>query len=53
MPSHDRKLNKQRHWIENLFACLKDWRRIATCYDRFGELFLAATCIAAADMFWL
>ena len=27
---HDRKLYKKRHRIENLFARLKDWRRIAT-----------------------
>lgn len=27
---HDRKLYKQRHRIENLFARFKDWRRIAT-----------------------
>jgi len=51
--SHDRKLYKQRHKIENLFARLKDWRRIATRYDRCGELFLSAICIAATVMFWL
>ena len=34
--SHDRKLYRQRHRIENLFARLKDWRRIATRYDRCG-----------------
>ena len=51
--SHDRKLYKQRHRIENLFARLKDWRRIATRYDRCGELFLSAICIAAIVMFWL
>jgi transposase len=44
---HDRKLYKQRHRIENLFARLKDWRRIATRYDRCGDLFLSAICIAA------
>ena len=25
---------KQRHKVENMFAKLKDWRRIATRYDR-------------------
>lgn len=43
---HDRKRYKQRHRIENLFARLKDWRRIAIPYDRCGELFRSAT---AAD----
>ena len=51
--SHDCKLYRQRHRIENLFARLKDWRRIATRYDRCGELFLSAICIAATVMFWL
>ena len=41
------------HRIENLFARLKDWRRIATRYDRCGELFLSAICIAATVMFCL
>ena len=51
--SHDRTLYRQRHRIENLFARLKDWRRIATRYDRCGELFLSASCIAAIVMCWL
>ena len=38
---HDRKLYRQRHRIENLFARLKDWRPASpTRYDRCGELFL-------------
>lgn len=49
----DRKLYKQRHQIENRIARLKDWRGIATCYDRRGELFLSAICIASNIMFWL
>jgi len=51
--SHNRKLSKQRHRIENLFTHLKGWRRIATRYDRCGEMFLPAICIAAIVMFWL
>ncbi|KGJ01492.1 transposase, partial [Paracoccus halophilus] len=35
------------------FARLKDWRRIATRYDRCGDLFLSAICIAAIVIFWL
>jgi transposase len=50
---HNQTLYKQSHRIENLFARLKDWRRIATRYDRCGELFLSAICIAATVMFWL
>lgn len=31
---HDANLYRLRHRIENMFARLKDWRRIATRYDR-------------------
>jgi transposase len=43
----------QRHKVENLFAKLKDWRRIATCYDRCAHTFFSAICIAATVIFWL
>jgi len=44
---------KQRHRIENLFTRLKDWHRIATRYDRYGELYLSAICIASTVIYWL
>ena len=31
---YDKALYKQRHKVENMFAKIKDWRRIATRYDR-------------------
>lgn len=43
---HDAVLYKQRHRIENLFACPRVWRRIAPLYERCGELYLSAICIA-------
>ena len=46
-------LYKQRHMIENLFARLKDWRRVATRYDRCAHAFLSAICIAAVVIFWI
>jgi transposase len=50
---YDKVLYKQRHKIENLFAKLKDWRRIATRYDRCAHTFFSAICIAAAVTFYL
>ena len=50
---HDATLYRQRHRIENMFAKLKDWRRIATRYDRCPELFLSAIALAATVIFWL
>ncbi|MBN0963016.1 transposase, partial [Pseudomonas aeruginosa] len=51
--SHDTKLYRQRHRIENLFARFKDWSPHPTRYDRCGELFLSVICIAATVMYWL
>ncbi|WP_348633760.1 IS5 family transposase [Rhizobium sp. BK376] len=50
---HDPVLYKKRHKIENMFARLKDWRRIHTRYDRCAHTFFSAICIAAAVIFWL
>ncbi len=44
---------KTRHKIENLFAKLKDWRRIATRYDRCAHTFRSAIYLAATVIFWL
>ena len=50
---YDKALYRQRHKIENLFAKLKDWRRISTRYDRCAHTFFSAICIAAAVAFYL
>ncbi|WP_407060101.1 transposase [Kiloniella spongiae] len=39
--------------VENMFAKLKDWRRITTRYDRCAHTFFSAICIAAAVIFYL
>ena len=50
---HDADRYKARHKIENSFARLKDWRRVATRYDRCPKVFLSACALAAVVMFWL
>jgi transposase len=50
---YNKALYKQRHKIENMFAKLKDWRRIATRYDRCAHTFFSSICIAAAVAFYL
>jgi transposase len=50
---YDKLLYKQRHRIENMFGKLKDWRRIATRYDRCAHAFFSAICIAASVAFYL
>jgi putative transposase len=50
---YDKALYRQRHRIENMFGRLKDWRRIATRYDRCAHTFTSAICLAAATLFWI
>ena len=52
--AYDKTLYRQRHKVENLFAKLKDWRRVATRYDRCTHtFFFSAICIAAVVIFWI
>ena len=46
-------LYRNRNAIERMFCRLKDFRRIATRYDRNAANFLAAVCIAATVSYWL
>lgn len=50
---YDPVLYRQRHRIENLFAKLKDWRRIHTRYDRCADIFRAAITFACIFLFWI
>ena len=46
-------LYRDRNTIECIFCRLKDFRRIATRYDRLTVNFMAAVCIAATVSYWL
>ena len=48
----DRDIYKARHLIENFFARLKQFRAIATRYDKTARNFLAAIYLAASVV-WL
>jgi putative transposase len=50
---YNKTLYRQRYRIENTFGRLKDWRRIATRYDRYAHTCFSAICIAATVIFWL
>ena len=50
---HDKRHYKRRNRIEIMFGRLKDWRRVATRYDRCPKVFLSAVALAAAVMLWL
>ena len=48
----DKTAYKKRHLVENLFAKIKEWRRVRTRYDRCAHAFMSAICIAATVIFW-
>ena len=49
---YDRHLYKERHLVENFFARLKQYRAIATRYDKTARNFLGAIYLVAS-MVWL
>ena len=49
----DPKIYKQRNVIERMFCRFKDWRRVATRFDRNIKTFMATIAIAAAVIWWL
>ena len=50
---YDKRRYKSRSRIEIMFGRLKDWRRVATRYDRCPTVFLSAIALAATVIFWL
>jgi putative transposase len=49
----NKKSYKGRHRIENAICRLKDFRRIATRYDKLARNFLASICLVAAIVWWI
>lgn len=47
VPPLDETRYKQRNVVERSFSHLKDWRRVATCYDKLARNFQAAVTLAA------
>lgn len=49
---YDAGAYRERNKIERAFCAIKDWRRIATRYDKLARNFLSAVAIAAAIIWW-
>ena len=49
----DKRRYKRRNRIEMMFDRLKDWRRVATRYDRRPQTFFSAILLAATVLFSL
>lgn len=41
-----------RNMVERLWARVKEWRAVATCYERTATSFMGVLCLAAA-LNWL
>jgi len=50
---YDKTAYKGRNVIERMFCRLKDFRRIATRYDKRADIFLSAILLAAAITWWI
>jgi len=48
----DPQLYKRRNLIERAFCRLKDWRRIATRYDKLAQNFASAVHLASVIIWW-
>jgi transposase len=44
---------RKRYPVEIMFGRLKDWRRVATRYDRCAHTYFSAICIAATVIYYL
>jgi transposase len=49
----DPEIYKQRNIVERMFCRFKDWRRVATRFDRNVKNFMATIAIAATVIWWL
>jgi len=50
---YDKKAYKGRNVVERCFCRLKDFRRIATRYDKLAQNFLSALCFVATLAYWI
>lgn len=52
VPPFDATAYRKRNLIERVFCRLKDWRAIATRYDKTARNFLAGICLVLAITTW-
>jgi transposase len=50
---YDRERYRGRHLIENAFCRLKNFRRVATRYDKLARNYLSGVALAAVLAFWV
>ena len=50
---YDKTRYKDRHLIENAFGRIKDFRRVATRYDKLQRNFISAVALAVLLAYWI
>jgi transposase len=50
---HDHVAYRERNLVERMFCRLKDFRRIATRYDKLARNFLSAISLVATVTWWI
>lgn len=50
---YDAVVYRKRNLVERLWCRLKDWRRIATRYDKLARNYLAGVFLAAIIIYWI
>ena len=50
---YDTQRYRERHRVENAICRIKDFRRVATRYDKLAANFLSAVAIATLVAFWI
>ena len=50
---YDQQRYRGRHLIENAFCRIKDFRRVATRYDKLAANFLSGVALVTVLAFWL
>jgi transposase len=50
---YDTRLYRSRNRIERMWARIKDFRRVATRYDKLARNYLSAAAIAATAIYWI
>jgi transposase len=53
VPPFDQVTYKDRNVIERAFSHLKDWRRVATRYDKLARNFCATVTLAIVFKWWI
>jgi transposase len=53
IPPFDKAASKARNVIERAFSHLKDWRRVATRYDKLARNFRATVTLAMLFRWWI